>query len=1214
MKHFKSSLLAMLLGLCCASIGYAQGIDADWATLNRKTAELYRAGQYADAEMVAKRALEIAQKNVDAKHPDLATSLNNLAVIYRAQGLIAQAEPLHQRALAIREKAFGPDHPAIVTSLNNLAEIYKVKGNFAQSEALFQRALAIRAHTLSPNHPNIVASLNNLAGVYDAQGKFAQAEPLYKRLLAIDAATLGPNNPDFAVRLNNLAARYFAQAWFAQAEPLYQRALAINEKSLGKNHPEVATTLNNLAELWRAQAQYARAEPLYKRALSIREKALGPSHPEVAASLNNLAELYRAQAQYGAAEPLYKRALTIWEKTLGPNHPNLGTGLNNLALLYKAQGQYAKAEPLLQRSLAIDEAALGPNHRDVAADLSSLAALYQKEGRYSQAEPLYQRALSIYEKALGAEHPDAATAMNSLAELYDAQGRYTQAEPIYKHALAIREKTLGLKHPDVAQSLSSLAFHFQSQGRCKQAEPFYERALSIDETVFGANTPRIAANLNNLAACNYAQGQYAEAEARYQRALAIVEKAYGAEHLEVASELSNLAILYKAQARYKQAEPLYQRALAIKQKALGTNHPAVALSVNNLAALYEIQGAYAQAEPFYQRALAINENTLGQDHPTLALSLNNLASLYAREGQYAAALPLARRASAIYRQRVVAGGADDASIQESKQNRDGFFAHLSLLTRNPAKAARAGLVDESFQVLQLEQATGTSAAVAKMALRFSTGDDAIAALVKRKQDALERRANTEASLLRAASQVPDQRNAADERKLRDAIMHLGQEIHTLDAELDKRFPEYQELTRPQPLSVRQVQAFLHPNEALLVYAISENQSWLWVVRPDQALFLDLNVKQKDLSEKIKAIRTQTAVPDTEQLRKVDVATLYLLYQQLFAPALPHLQGVQHIMEVPAGPLQSVPLSMLVASPPKEIKTDADYREVDWLIEHYAISVLPSVSSIRAFRQFAKTGTAQKPFIGFGDPLLQDDSAATRKLLLAGLFRSTTGAARNNRQTDIADVDMLRRQYRLPESAEEIKAMAKIVNAEANDVLLQDQATETKVKSLDLAQYRILAFATHGVMADEIGSGFEPGLILTPPKQGTRQDDGYLAAGEIAQLKLNADWVLLSACNTAAADGTPGAEGLSGLAKAFFYAGSRSLLVSHWPVSSQATVPLTTGMLREYAAHPELGKAAAQRKAMLALMNTPKHPEYAHPLYWAPFVVVGEGGAGRSGRQ
>jgi CHAT domain-containing protein len=182
-------------------------------------------------------------------------------------------------------------------------------------------------------------------------------------------------------------------------------------------------------------------------------------------------------------------------------------------------------------------------------------------------------------------------------------------------------------------------------------------------------------------------------------------------------------------------------------------------------------------------------------------------------------------------------------------------------------------------------------------------------------------------------------------------------------------------------------------------------------------------------------------------------------------------------------------------------------------------------------------------------------------------------------------------------------LARAAGANPDTVWLGEQATETRVKSQDLSQYRMLAFATHAVMAGEMNGLAQPGLIFTPPSQATAKDDGYLTAGEIATLKLNADWVLLSACNTAAPDGTPGAEGFSGLAKAFFYAGARSLMVSHWSVESVATVALSTGTLQAYASKPGLGKAAALREAMLTVMRT---PSFSHPLYWAPFVLVGEG--------
>jgi CHAT domain-containing protein len=189
-------------------------------------------------------------------------------------------------------------------------------------------------------------------------------------------------------------------------------------------------------------------------------------------------------------------------------------------------------------------------------------------------------------------------------------------------------------------------------------------------------------------------------------------------------------------------------------------------------------------------------------------------------------------------------------------------------------------------------------------------------------------------------------------------------------------------------------------------------------------------------------------------------------------------------------------------------------------------------------------------------------------------------------------------------------MASSLGAGKQSVHLRQEATVSNVKRMDLTHYRVLAFATHGLMAGEFKGLAEPALVLTPPEVGTELDDGLLSASAVAQLKLNANWVILSACNTAAADGTPGAEGLSGLAKAFFYAGTRALLVSHWPVDSDATVKLTTKMLKESADSPGIGKAEALRRSMLALMADENKPQHAHPAFWAPFVVVGEGGPER----
>jgi len=213
---------------------------------------------------------------------------------------------------------------------------------------------------------------------------------------------------------------------------------------------------------------------------------------------------------------------------------------------------------------------------------------------------------------------------------------------------------------------------------------------------------------------------------------------------------------------------------------------------------------------------------------------------------------------------------------------------------------------------------------------------------------------------------------------------------------------------------------------------------------------------------------------------------------------------------------------------------------------------------------------------------------------------------------LADVDFLRAQLPLPETRDELCAVARDLGADPGEMRLGARATEREVKALSasgaLAQYRIVHFATRGVLAGQLDPKAEPGLILTPPETASEEDDGYLTASEIAALKLDADWVILSACNTAAG-GATGAEALSGLARAFFYAQARALLVSHWEVDSAATVKLITGAVSEIARDKRVGRAEALRRAMLALIDNGK-PEEAHPAYWAPFVLVGEGAAAR----
>jgi tetratricopeptide (TPR) repeat protein len=340
---------------------------------------------------------------------DATWSSIGLARVAQGQSLWAEAEKWSKACLQMTEKRCGAEHPDTASSLNNLALLYRAMGRYPEAEPLYLRSLSIDEQQLGAGHPSTAMSLNNLAVLYYAMGRYPEAEPLYLRSLSIDEQQLGADHPNTAATLNNLAELYRAMGRYPEAEPFYVRSLSIREQQLGADHPATAQSLNNLALLYDAMGRYAEAEPLYLRSLAIREQKLGAEHPYTATSLNNLAQLYSAMGRYPEAEPLYVRALAIMEQQLGANHPNTANSLNNLAALYDAMGRYPEAKPLYVRSLAIMEQQLGADHSHTATSLNNLAALYRATGCYAEAEPLYLRALEILFNRLGENHPNTQT-------------------------------------------------------------------------------------------------------------------------------------------------------------------------------------------------------------------------------------------------------------------------------------------------------------------------------------------------------------------------------------------------------------------------------------------------------------------------------------------------------------------------------------------------------------------------------------------------------------------------------------------------------------------------------------------------------------------------------------------------------------------------------------------------------------------------------------
>jgi tetratricopeptide (TPR) repeat protein/transcriptional regulator with XRE-family HTH domain len=350
--------------------------------------------------------------------PPLASLAYKTACYLLKRGQHLEAERLFQRALQIWEKVLGSEHPNVANSLNYLAILSLNQGKYAQAERLFQRALQIAEQTLGPEHPNVAVSLHDLAVLLQEQGKYTVAEPLAQRALQIREKVLGSEHPVVATSLNDLGDLFREQGRYAEAELLMQRGLQIREKALGLEHLTVFDSLNSLANLYRDQGRYPKAEPLYQRALQIAEQTLGPDHPRVAILLSDLAECSRRQSKDMVAERLFQRALQIAEQTLGPEHPYVSVPLNGLANISRDRSHYLEAEQFYQRALLLREHHPGQHHPELAEILHDLALFRQKQGDLSEGFSYAERALHIRLKVLGDAHPKTITTRTLHTQLH----------------------------------------------------------------------------------------------------------------------------------------------------------------------------------------------------------------------------------------------------------------------------------------------------------------------------------------------------------------------------------------------------------------------------------------------------------------------------------------------------------------------------------------------------------------------------------------------------------------------------------------------------------------------------------------------------------------------------------------------------------------------------------------------------------------------------
>lgn len=517
---------------------------------------------------------------------------------------------------------------------------------------------------------------------------------------------------------------------------------------------------------------------------------------------------------------------------------------------------------------------------------------------------------------------------------------------------------------------------------------------------------------------------------------------------------------------------------------------------------------------------------------------------------------------------------DDPLVRHAARLRPLLETHLetSDFPRAFPVTAIPQAIRDDFFATQLLQATNTAASFAKLSARAS----------EPQQEALRALQDVSVRLVEARTIVtlgtPTQTGG-------DTLNDL---LAERDALVDRLGPELVNsigLTIP---TIEEVSALLEPGEAFLLTYVGQEASYLWLITRNGVEVRRLSASRVEIAALTDAVRS--VVDPTDITAPVDLGVLYRAHQLLIGEFDQALQGLGRLIVVPHGPLDSLPwATLLTRPPPTEQLLPEQLREarLNWMIRRYTLAQVPSLAAATFLRTSPfVAGAEARAFFGIGRPDFGN-----------GLTIAPEGSTRSGASYPVRP---------LPESGLEIDRMAALLGADpVRDVRLDRQATEAAVREADLDSYAILSFATHGVISDEIPGLSEPALLLSAPAgPADPENDGILRASEIAALRLNAELVILSACNTAASQGTAGAEGLSGLSNAFIYAGAHNLIATHWQIPSAAATRMTVGATILKKSGKVSDWSEALQRSALDMIDDTGGPGQAHPRNWGAFVYIG----------
>ena len=988
--------------------------------------------------------------------------------------------------------------------------------------------------------------------------------------------------------------------------------------------PDAAqTTPGSAAQMARAQA--ARASAAFaagrnQEGLEARRAAADAARlarlPDLANFLDRLASAENDFGDADAAVVTYAEASRVAEASRNdrgvPDRLALAQGQAALVARIQAKrGRVAEADAALVRMRQIGRSIAFNNFdNDRAGRLAAAEAeILGARGKHADAEAKWREAIGLME-AMEARRKSGNVIVNSpifyvnfantyrgsLANNLLSQFRYAEAEAVARQALAESIDAKGLYDVSTIFRGGDLARILLEQGRQSEVEALAARLIEIGTRMQIAPGQLVGSRTLQATALFY-QGLYADAVAAYDR---------------LAGDLAGLP-------NERDAGLMSNRNYGTALAMVGRSREALAVFERNMSRL-EQQGATNSYNAQVTRALrGVVHAKAGNRSEALADFRAAGAAMERGPGGEAASAEGASGAAQHLRGLAISGMLE-------------FYASL------PADAAPNFVpAAEAFRLADVVRSLSVQGAIDAMNARAGVRDPALADMVRREQDAAQASVAFQGILTNLVSQSAAQRNRNAEEAVRKRVAELDAERAKLNADIRAAFPKYDELRRPLSPSVANARQHLAPNEALLSFFVTDDATYVWALRGTGALgFHKAPIGRAEMATTVAKLRgaLDTNAETLDEIPAFDVAAAHRLYAALIEPLAATIGNADTLVVAPHGPLAQLPLALLVTKPgsvPRQASGEAmfaGYKSVPWLVRQAAIVQVPSVSAFQTLRAIPAAAPGRKAFVGFGDPWFSPEQAAEGRLENAAALQT---ASRQSTSLETRGAKLVRRSApvasgvssaemaqlaRLPDTADEIRAVAGALRAGSADFFLGEAANERRVRSMNLTDRRVVMFATHGLVPGDLNGLLQPAIAMSAPSvAGAENGDGLLTMDDVLSLRLNADWVVLSACNTASSNGA-GAEAVSGLGRAFFYAGARALLVSNWPVETTSARQLTSDLFARQAADPALKRGLALQLTMLALIDGPGAIDpstgrtafnYSHPIFWAPFSLVGDGG-------